>query len=162
MQERGCSSLVHYPRASWSFDMNRDQVLGENLLNDIESHSQLEKDIHKFVESLRSIDMVRLVNVRIEGSSPSLCVMREGERRKAEEDGWIMYDLKTSHRIQDVSWGLVWKNQQLYRGYLWSEKSECVIGEIQRSNELSEGDECTFRKCQACRKWMVVVVGGGN
>lgn len=84
MREKECLSLVHYPRASWSFDKNRDQVLEVSLLNDTESHSGLVMDIHIVAEGL-SIDMVRWVNVRIVGSSPSLCVVRCEEVK--EEDG---------------------------------------------------------------------------
>lgn len=71
----GYSSLVHYPRVNWSLDKSRDRGLEVSPSNDSESHSVLGKGIHRWVEGW-SIDMVRLVNVRTVGSSPSLCVVR--------------------------------------------------------------------------------------
>lgn len=72
LRETECSSLDRSPRWTQTLDMNRVRVLVMSLLNDTESHSVQVTDIHRAAENSSCMDMVRLVSVRIVGSTPSL------------------------------------------------------------------------------------------
>lgn len=79
-----CSSLDHCQRANMTFDIDRGRVLVTNPWNDSENHSGQVMDIHRVAEDSRCMNMVRLVNDRTVGSTPSLCMVRV-------EGGWMDY-----------------------------------------------------------------------